>query len=160
MDPVTISLALGAITTGLGVYGALTGASAQAEASRKNAELKKFQAQEIMERQAINERLMREQVERQGLKYQASFSATGREGSGIGGVLYLHSQLEEQIKLQRREAQFKAEILGRGGEADLKLASDITTAGYLSGAGILTTGASQGFSDYNRYKKTSAEGLS
>lgn len=125
------------------LYGQISGASAKADADRKNAQIKNMEADELLSRQTINEGIMRDQAELQGLGYQSSFASTGREGAGLGGLLTIKKNLDQNLILSRRDAEFKAKMLRMGADIDLNLASDEQTAGYISGAGTLLTGAAK-----------------
>lgn len=147
--------------TALSVYGQMKEAKSKAEAAERDAYLKGLQADEMMERQAINEDIMREQNERAGLQYQARFAGTGREGGGIGGILEMRRVLNRNIELSRRDAQFKASMLRAGAESDQKLASDFMTSGYITGAGTALTGATRAYGVYHDYgpASTNSKGM-
>lgn len=144
--------AIGAISTIISGIGQVTGAAEKAEAAKQNAALKDLQANELLARQAINEQIMRDQSEKTQDAYASAFASTGREGGGISGVLQIMRDTEQNISLSRREATFKAQILRTGAEQDMKLSSDIMTAGFLSGAGTLLTGAGTAYDRIDRYK--------
>lgn len=143
MSGIEIALAAAAVGgTALNVYGNISGANAQEEAAQRNAALKREQADELLDRQIINERIMRRAAEKAERGYVASFASTGRGGGGVGGVLQIKEELEENIANTRRDAEFKAKMLRAGADIETSLASDAVSAAWISGAGtILTTGA-------------------
>lgn len=127
---------------GLSLYGAISGANAQADAAGKDAALKNAQADELLQRQAINEAIIRDQAQKAGLGFGASFSATGREGGGIGGILQINKNAQDEIMNTRRDAEFKANMLRSGANIETDLASSGVTAAWISGVGgLLSTGA-------------------
>lgn len=146
MDPFTIMAVVG---TGMQIYGAISGASQQQEAAEVNAEMKRLQAKELLERQSINEQLIREQSEDDQLHIGgSSFGSTG-----IGDVLKVRRITEENISRSRRDAEFKATMLRKGADIETSLASDQMTGTILTGIG---TGISAGATAYSRYKAYSA----
>lgn len=153
MGALPIIAGVGAATQ---IYGMVKGAQAQADASERNAYFKNLQASELLQRQAINEGIIRQQGEDQSLVYGSGSSGHGLEGTGLGGQLKIHRIVEENISLSRRDAEFKARMLRAGADADTQLASDQMTAGLISGAGsLIQTGASF----YSQYqgKKTATD---
>lgn len=145
MDPITIGLlASTALGTGLSIFGQIKGASAQAEAQARQADAKRFQAAELLQRQEINERIMREQAEFQ--ERFAGMRSRGTTNTGLGDVLRIRRDLESNLLTSRREAEFKAKMLRMGADVETQLASDLKTAGWLSSGGTLLTSAA---STYN-----------
>lgn len=144
---VGLPVAIGGFVVGAGLtlYGQIAGASAQAEAAEKQSHLKNMQADEMLSRQAINEKTMLEQSKRIEGEYANSFAATGGEGAGIGGQMEIHRTTLENIALTRRDAEFKANMIRMGAEIEMSIASDIKTASYISGAGTILTGAAQAY---------------
>lgn len=159
MVPVVLAAAAVA-QTGLSIYGQMKEAKNKAEAAERDAYFKGLQADEMMERQAINEDIMREQSFLAQSKYRAEFAGTGREG-GIGSVLEMRRVLNRNIELSRRDAQFKASMLRAGAESDQKLASDFMTSGYITGAGTALTGATRAYGVYHDYgpASTNSKGM-
>lgn len=131
-----------AVGTAAQTGGQLAAAGNAKDAAEANANMKHMQADELLARQEINEGILREQSDRAQHGFVASFASTGREGAGLGGVLQMKRDLEENILLSRRDAEFKAKMLRMGADIELDLASDSMTAAWITGAGtILTTGA-------------------
>jgi hypothetical protein len=150
MTGVEIGLGIAALVgTGAQVYGNVAAARSQEEAARREAEFKMIQADELMERQRINEQIMVEQGDEMGSAYVAAFASTGRGGGGVGGQLRIKRDVERSIANSHREAEFKAKMLRAGADVEMDLASDAVSAAWISSAGsVLTTGANV----YNLYK--------
>lgn len=133
-------LALG-IIAGVGaavqLYGMIAGAKAQSNAAERSAYFKHLQAQELIERQQINEQIMREQAVDAQKDWGSSAAGTGFAATGLGGKLRIHQRMQEAIEHTRRDAEFKARMLRAGGDIESGLASDQMTAGYISGFGSL-----------------------
>lgn len=146
-------IALAAIGTAATIYGQISAANAQAEAQQREIELKKIQANEMLERQAINEQIMRD---KEAWLENHAGSDNGTSGSSLVGIMRYRKDLAQNIATSRREAEFKAGMLKMGAEADAKLASDTMTAGYISGAGTLLTGAANVGYQYSQAKSPSA----
>lgn len=146
------------IIAGIGVATQATGmvvnGIAQADAAERNAALKNAQADELLAREEINQELMREQAFQAEQNFGSAFAMTGKEGGGIGGMLTIHSQLERNLRLSRREAEYKAKILRAGGEIDQQLGSDLQTAGWITGAGTLIGGATNLYQRYGPKDKS------
>lgn len=137
-------LAIAAIVAaGVEIYGQVSAANARADAESRQAQIQRLQAQELLDREGINEQLMRDQAGRASLEYGAFQGSTGVEGGGIGAILRLKSDTEQNIANARRDAEFKAKMILMGAQVNDQLASDTMTAGYLQAAGTaLRTGAS------------------
>ncbi len=135
--------------TAMTAYGQISSAAAQADAQRADAAAKRLQADELLARQAINEQIMREQSTRAELTYGSAFAATGVEGGGLGGIMRLRKTTLENIALSRRDAEFKAKMLRMGADVQSELASDMMTAGIISGVGTI---AQSGLQVANLYK--------
>ncbi len=133
---------IGAAAAGATIYSQLSSAASQEEAAKKNAELKRQQADELMAREAINEDIMRNQV-RIAMKDSAPSQASrGIEGAGIGGQITALNTLQSNLIIAHRDAAYKANLLRQGADVENKLASDQMSAAYISGVGtLLTAGA-------------------
>jgi hypothetical protein len=129
--------ALFLIGTAISAYGQISSANSSAEAQRADAAAKREQAGELLERQAINERIMQEQSERQQSAAGSGSAMSGLEGTSLGSIMTIRKTTLENIALSRRDAEFKAKLLRQGADVQTELASDMMTAGYISGAGTL-----------------------
>ena len=153
MDPFTaIMVGTAVVSTGLSIWGTISGAQAQEEAAQRKQALANAQANEMMERELINEQIMREKSAEAQSGYRASWGSSGKEGGGIGGVLKMQKDLAENISLSRRDAEYKANMLRAGAQMETDLYSDRVTASYITGAGTLIGGVGQGFQIYDKYK--------
>lgn len=150
MAAIPILAGAAVIGSGLEVYGNIKAAQQKSDAVKAEAALKEAQANELLDREKINEGLMQEQESSIESGYVSAFADTGREGGGIGGVIKLRNQLQKNIDISRREASFKAQMLRAGANIDTTLASQQLSASYIGGAGtILTRGAEA----YSAFKK-------
>lgn len=145
------------IGTGVQLIGGILSAASQSEASEANAQNKRAQAAELLDRQAINEQLMRDQGKATARMYASRAAYSKGEGAGIGGVLKIHSDVESNIMNSRRDAEFKAKMLRAGADIDSDLASDIYTAGVLTSVGGVMQGAGSAYSLYQKYSQPSAD---
>ena len=128
--------------TALQVGGNFAAANAQQDAALAEQKLKNQQADELLSRQAINEQIMRDQAERLTGNYVTAFSSSGRGGGSVGGALRIKRDVEQNIILTRREAEFKSQQLRAGAQIESDLASSGLTAAWLGSAGaVLGTGA-------------------
>lgn len=144
--------ALAAAGTAFSVFGKISEANARSEAAEREAELKRRQARELLLRQSINESIMREEAVRSGLSL-ASRNSRGESGGGIGSLLTVKKETEQNILLSRREAEYQAEMIRRGADVNMKLAGDIKTASYIGAAGTLLSSAGDIYMNQNKYGK-------
>ena len=120
MDPVTLAL------IGMAAYGQWQAGSAQAEASRNQAQLNLLQAEEVLQRNEINNNLILESA----LSFTGT-QATQMAGSGtsLGGesnrrlIANTMQTAAKQIQLNNRTAEWEARMTRLGA------ASQITAAG-------------------------------
>lgn len=124
------------VGTGLSVYGQIKSAQDQADIDSQKATLARVQAQEVLDREQINDANMQQSTLRAKLDFGSAFAATGRQG-GIGSQLELQRQADEQIALNDREANFQAKMLQAGADMNDQLASETRTSGYINAAGTL-----------------------
>lgn len=143
MSGLEIPLLIGSLAgTGMQVAGGIMSANAQADAAKRSADLKNLQASELLDRQRINEGIIREKSAQSEAHIQASASSRGISG-GLGYAVLQHAETERNVILSRREAEFKAKMLRENAEADLKLSSDAMAAANLSAFGTILGGASR-----------------
>jgi hypothetical protein len=136
-----IMLGAAVVGTAISMYGEYQDAQSKAEAEERQAALKRIQAQELMQREQINENVMREQeMYAEGDRVSLAGSQ-GTEGGWFGGMVRMRRDLQFNLETSRREANFKSYLLNQGAEIDDKLASDTRTAGYISMAGTAVSGA-------------------
>ena len=134
-------------------FGNRKAAKAQEAAARKQAALKRFQANEMLDRFKLNEAsLLRTEQE----TVSKQIGAMVKSGGGItsSSLLLLEDtnrKIQRQISLEKREANYKAEMLIRGADVDLSLAGDIDKASKVQNLGLFLTGAAN---TYKTYKNT------
>lgn len=139
MSGLEIPLLIGSLAgTGMQVAGGIMSANAQADAAKRSADLKNLQASELLDRQRINEGIIREKSAQAEAHTQASIYS-----GGLGYAVLQHAETERNVILSRREAEFKAKMLRENAEADLKLSSDAMAAANLSAFGTILGGASR-----------------
>jgi hypothetical protein len=135
------------------VIGRVNEADDQADAAARTAAIKDAQARELLERNAINEKILRERAEFQEHGYIAAVADTGFGGGGLGGVMKIRRDLAMTLENNRRDAEFRARMLRAGADVDMQLASDAVSASYISGAGTIL---SQGAKTYTAYSAPSS----
>jgi hypothetical protein len=151
MTGIETGLLIGAIGgTGLNFAGQLMGASAQADAAQRAAQLKRIQADELEKRELVNEGIIRENSARMENQYSTAFAATGG-GGGLGGVLEIRRQTERNIMNAREDSQFKEYMLRQGADIESQLASDAMTASYITGAGSVLGLGAKFYGIYGKY---------
>ena len=123
--------------TGIKVYGALKGASDQANIEEQKAGFAREQADEVLARESINEGLRNDAAFRNKLSFGAAYAGTGKAGVGIGSMLEIQRQTDLQNALSKRDAEFQAAQLRKGAALQEDLAGNTRTAGYISAAGTL-----------------------
>lgn len=138
-----------------GVSTVLTG-FAQADAARKNTELKRQQADELMARQAINEQIIREEGEKEKSIAGSQAAGSGLGGTGIGMKLAIIDNVNRTIANTSRDAEFKAKMLRAGAEQDTQLASDYVTSGIISGAGSVLSASGDHYLKWDKYGSPSS----
>lgn len=141
---------------GVSLFGQLSAASAQEKAAQAAAQAKYAQADELLAREAINESIMRDEATAKEGNYITAFASSGFEGSGVGGVLKIKQDLEQNISLAQRDANFKAKMLRAGADVDTQLASDIATAGTWKAVGSLVGTVGAGLDIYSKFKAPSS----
>lgn len=141
---------LAVLGLGINVLGQLNGAAAQAEATRRNAAMKNAQADELLARQLINEEIMREDADYAALNVR---TADGIDQTGVGQQLWIKKNLQRNLELSRREAEYKARMLRQGADIDMQLGSDLQSASYLSAAGSVLGGGADIYRRSDLYGK-------
>ena len=130
--------------TALQAYGQYKASRARERAARAQAEAKKQQAFEILDRFEVNAGLLRRRGEQVKARQVLATVASGVEISDTTTLVALEDtnrKISEQIAFERREAEFKAEQLFRGADIDTQLAGDIRKARPFELAGTFLQGA-------------------
>lgn len=124
----------------------------QEAAARIQAENKRLQAKEMLERFELNkEEMLRTEKNVIGQQL-AAYSKSGVDvgsGAALAVMEDTNRKIQRQIRLEKREAEFKAEQLYRGADIDLSLAGDISKASKIQNIGIFLRGASSAYRTYN-----------
>ena len=141
MDPITATIVVGA---GLQAFGSWSSSRSQAKAARAQAKLREAQARELMERARIQEKRLFAQGEefkaQQTVGYASSGAALGT-GATLVALEDTNSKIAQQVDDMKRETMFKVNQLLMGASVDMQSASDMETAGAISGFGSLLSGA-------------------
>ncbi len=142
------------VGAGLGIIAGLFAASAQADAAEREAQMNEMRANELLERQKINEGIMYKQSGVAQHEFGAAFAATGKAGGGIGGQLTIKRNFEESIINSRRAAEFQANMIRMGAEGSRQAASDARTAGWIGAAGTALNAAGTYYRGFGQKKKS------
>lgn len=145
-----IPIGLAVVGAGTQIAGTIMGANAQSEAAQKSAALKRLQAQELLKREAQNELILQENGVKLENQFSTAFAATGG-GGGLGGVLEIHRQVQQNILTAREDANFKAQMLNAGADVETSLASDTMAASYVTGAGTVLGLGAKFWDVYGKY---------
>jgi hypothetical protein len=127
----------------LQAYGQIKAANDQAEAMQRKAMLDGFQANELLRRQEYNAEILRQ---KEGVAEGEAGAMAGSSGGGnlgIGAMLRLRHDLKLNLESGRQEAEYTARMIRLGADVDMKLGSDVQTAGYLGATGSILTGAAK-----------------
>lgn len=146
MGAVPILAGAALVGTGVQIYGQISAAQAQKDAADLKADLQRAQALELLNRQTINEDILKERSEFLQKQYIAQAAHAGSGGGGLGGVLRIKRDLEHNILIGRREAEFKATQLRMGADIEQNLTSDLLTSAYLGAAGTLLKSGAEAYS--------------
>lgn len=145
--PLPVLAAIAVTSTVISAYGSIQESEARAEQARREAALKRMQADEVLDRAEINAGLMDRQGKRLISSQVASFGASNVSlgASQYGLLSETERNVDEQIQLMRRDAEFRAKMLREGASSADVLAGQIQSAGYWSAAGTLLGGGSKAF---------------
>lgn len=133
---------------------------AQAEAIRRQAELREIEAKEILQRAEINIDVVRDETTRLLGEQRSTYAAAGlrMEGSPLDVATSTLNRAEEHIDNMRREAEFDANMVRIGARADRDLARSTESAGVFQDIGTIATLSARTLSFADRagaFKKTS-----
>jgi hypothetical protein len=131
--PVSIALGVAALGgTAYSIYSQKKRAEAEEAAARRQAELRRKQAEELLKRFELNRAVLEQEAELFKSEQETELSSRGVSG-GFGTALLLientNLKLQEQIEIESREAQWKANQIMAGAGADVALAGDIRRTG-------------------------------
>lgn len=139
-----IPLAVMAVGTGIQAYSAFRSSQDAAEAARQQAKIKKAQVKELYERMKIQT----ERIQARGEEFKArqtnEFAAGGVQ-LGAGATLVAledtNMKISQEVSDLERETKFKASQIKMGAAVDMKMASNMETAGMLAAFGSVANGA-------------------
>lgn len=139
--------------TAITLVGQHQAAKAEEAAARSNAEQKRIQALELLERFEINSATMKGEAELLKAQQQTSFASKGIDigsGSALSVIEETNAMTARQLILDRKEAQFKANQIRMGASNDERLAGDLRSANRFRMAGTFLSGAGQAASAGSR----------
>lgn len=142
----TVALSLVAASTIVQYMGNKEEAKAQVKAAKQQSEAKRLQANEILARFKLNEESLNLTKQTVTGSQIAAMAKGGGSGSSVSDLLLLEDtnmKIQRQIKMEKREADFKAESLMRGADIDMSLAGDIDRASTIQNIGIFLNRASK-----------------
>jgi len=144
--------AVGAMVVGslISAKGTMDAADAQADAAKASARAKRGQAVELLKRANINADRTRASGEALTEDQKGQFAAGGvsvGSGSTLAVMNDTMNQVEQSVRDNLQEANFKASMLRAGADVDVSLAGDIKTASKFQAAGTLigTAGSASRF---------------
>ena len=144
--------------TAISAYGQYKSSKARATAMRAQADAKRLQAFELLERNEINVQRTREKGELFKAEQITAFAASGveiSEGTPLSVLEDTSAAISKNIADQKREAEFKAEQLFAGADIDTRLSKDVELAGTIGAVGTVAAGAGQAYLLSGKGKGTS-----
>lgn len=150
MDPLTAISVGSALVSAYGQYKA---GQAQSDAMREQAQLGMMRAEELLERNKINNELLMESALVHTGKQKAQIAGSGVSLEGSTSRELVAKTMEtaaRQIKLNNRAAEWEAEMARLGADSQIKSAGQIETASNISAAGNL------GFNLFSSYQSKPA----
>ena len=133
------------VGTGVTIYGQQKEAKAKARAAKKNAELKRLQALELLDRFEINSQALMAEGELLKDRQKVDLASRGIDigsGSALSVIEETNALVARQLILDRKEAEFKAQQLRSGADMDVELAGDIRSAANIRSVGTFLSGVS------------------
>ena len=124
--------------TGISIFGQAQKSKAEGQALAAEADAKRVQAKELLNRTEINIGALKEEARLMKAKQTAAFGAAGVDvGSGAPLVQAeaLNEQLVKAINNERKVALYNAEALMRGAELDEETAANLKKANFFSMVG-------------------------
>ena len=131
-----IGAGIGAVLgAGIGIYGAIESAQAQAAIDTQEQQLEEAQAAQVGLREQENDAISQSSGYKRELDFSSESAASGHEGGGIGSQLEIQRQTNLQQYLNDQAASFQQSQILAGAGMKGQLASQTSTAGYISAAG-------------------------
>lgn len=122
--------AIAAVGVGLQVFGQLRAARDQSNSLLRQAEISDVRANEVLERNEINNTLLREELHIAKGNFLAARGTLG-ESSTYLQLENMSRNVTRQIDLNTREAEFEANMIRLGADIDRREAKDRRRAGRL-----------------------------
>jgi hypothetical protein len=155
--------AMALVSTGIQVVSALKSSKEQADAMRRQAELNRLKAQEILERNRINNELTL--LEAEGLSADQIVGGAARGIAGgsqatLGTVQKIQELAARKIIRDTRNAEFEATMARLGANIDVKAAGEVEKAGAWNAFGAAIGGASRAYELQMRNDASTKSGAS
>jgi len=133
--------AAGAIAS---VYGQISSANAQEEASRKNLELKRAQADQLEKWGKREEEVFRKRLDKASSDYRGGMARQGgMTNAGIRELEDLYHSAELEVLDIREKVRFNAQQLRSGADIEAGLIDSLSTAKWWEAGGTLLTRGAQ-----------------
>lgn len=132
--------------TALQISGQRKASKAQEAAALRDAEIKRQQAEDILERLNINTESIEREGQRLRGRQEAAFASSGVDvGSNISLIALEETSrsIDRALDVERFEAQAQINVIESGAEADRQRARDIRSTRDLNTAGIFLSGLGQ-----------------
>ena len=137
--------AVAIVGTAVSMYSSKKESRAKQEAAEANAEAKRIQADELMDRFFINKDLLTLEAQSFQGSQIAAFAKGGVElgtGTALVALENTNRKLQRRNEIDRQEAEFKASQLRMGADIDTRLGSDIRSAEKFNQTSIFLNGVS------------------
>ena len=137
------AIAATAVSTIVQFQSAAEQAKAQVKALEAEAETKRLESLELLERFNINAESLKKDVrvhEGEQVALLAKSGVAVGSGSSLSIMVDNAKKLQRELDNREREAQFKVDQLNRGADIDIELAGDVRKAGRLRRIGIILGG--------------------
>ena len=137
--------AVAIVGAGVQMYGQRKAAKAQEEAAAAQAAAKRLQAQDMLERFAINTSILERQCEMFKQNQLAAFASGGVDigtGTPLVAMEQTNSAIQQQIAVDKMEVDSKVSALRAGADVDERLGGDIRKASQFQQVGTFLTGMS------------------
>ena len=133
-----------AASTAYQIYSDRKRAKAEEAAARERGEAKRVQAFELLERFELNAEALRKRGSAFQQEQMAAFAAGGvdvTKGTPLLAMQATKLKVDQQLMIERKEAESKANALFAGADIDTRLAGDIRAAERRGRIGTFLSGA-------------------
>ena len=141
--------AVAVVGTIISIQGEKKRARAEQRAALQNAETKRLQALELLDRFEINADKLAiegEQVKGQQLSQISGRGISINSNAALNLIEETNSLLAREYALRKREVTHQAEMIRRGADIDVETASNIRSASRIRQTGMFLQGAGQAYS--------------